>query len=217
MKENGESDTDFNPDVPESDYEPELSTRNLLGMSILSFLFYICLGSILVWFFHDGGAADLFMHGYSVPAQLAIGAAAGALSALIIMKISSRQPVAGVLNDFGIFKIIANARFSNFDRVQISLFAGIGEEFLFRGALQPLIGIWLTSVIFIAIHGYFKFTSAGHILFGLMMFGLSMLLGYLFIYAGLISAMVAHAIYDVVMLWWVKRYRKENPIEEYGG
>ncbi len=213
MKKHGEPDIDQEPELQTAGIGPELSTRNLLGMSLLSFLFYGFSGLMLVWLFHDGGLSDLFQHGYAFTTQLAIGILTGAGSALIIMNISSRQPVAGVLNDFGIFKIIANARFNNVDRVQISLFAGIGEEFLFRGALQPVIGIWLTSIIFVAIHGYFKFKSAGHILFGLMMFGLSMMLGYLFIYAGLVAAMAAHTVYDMVMLWWVKGYGKENRAE----
>ena len=35
------------------------------------------------------------------------------------------------------------------------------------------------------------------------MFGLSMGLGYLFEEAGLIAAMVAHAVYDLTMLKWM--------------
>lgn len=94
---------------------------------------------------------------------------------------------------------------NRFDRWQLSLFAGAGEELLFRGAIQPLLGIWVTSAIFIGIHGYFKFTSIGHIIFGVMMFSLSIMLGYLFEHAGLIAAMSAHAIYDVIMLKMVQK------------
>jgi len=39
---------------------------------------------------------------------------------------------------------------------------------------------------------------------------LSMMLGYLYELSGLISAMSAHAIYDLVMLEWAKRRRVED-------
>ena len=35
-----------------------------------------------------------------------------------------------------------------------SFCAGIGEEVLFRAGIQPLIGIWPTSVLFVLLHGY---------------------------------------------------------------
>jgi membrane protease YdiL (CAAX protease family) len=187
--------------------EEDLTGRNMLGMSLLSFLFYLSLSLLLIYFFHEGGFAAIFEQGYSITVQMAIGLSAGIAAALVVMFLSSRSPIADVLDDFALFRVIANTKFSPFDRVQISLFAGAGEEILFRGAIQPILGIWVTSIIFIAIHGYFKFKSIGHILFGLMLFSLSMMLGVLYEVSGLISAMAAHAIYDLVMLEWTKRRR----------
>jgi len=178
----------------------DLTTKNLFGMSILSLLLYTAVALLLVYFFHNGTFADLFRRGYSIPIQLIIGLASGLAAAGIILFLSVNTPIKEVLNDFAIFRVIARADFSNFDKLQVSLFAGIGEEILFRGALQPIVGIWFASAFFIAIHGYFKFKSAGHIHFGIMMFALSMMLGVLFETAGLVSAMTAHAVYDMLML-----------------
>ncbi len=208
---NSEHDSPLDKNDPPSpgefreDMAGELSTRNLLGMSVLSFLFYLGLAMLLFYFFFDNGLYSAFQHGTSVLNQLIIGILSGTAAAGFVMGFSSRPPISNVLEDFAIFKIISDAKFTSFDRVQISLFAGVGEELLFRGALQPLAGIWLTSLLFIAIHGYFKFKSTGHLLFGLMMFSLSMLLGWLFETAGLLAAMSAHAVYDMAMLWWVKK------------
>ncbi|MFO7847466.1 CPBP family intramembrane glutamic endopeptidase [Rhodohalobacter sp.] len=189
--------------------EENLTGKNMLGMSLLSFLFYVAVSLLLIYLFHEGDFREIFEHGYSITVQMAIGLSAGIAAALVVMFLSSRSPIADVLDDFTLFRVIANTKFSPFDRVQISLFAGAGEEILFRGAIQPILGIWATSIIFIAIHGYFKFKSAGHILFGLMLFGLSMMLGFLYEISGLISAMAAHGIYDLVMLEWAKRRREE--------
>ncbi|MEX1062415.1 MAG: CPBP family intramembrane glutamic endopeptidase [Balneolaceae bacterium] len=191
------------------DNEPgvNISGRELLALSALSLLVYLFLAQLLFYFFHDGGPLSAFAHGLTIPLQLLTGLFSGCTAAGMIIFFASRSPVEQVLEDFTLFRVIANTDFSSFDRIQVSLFAGIGEELLFRGAIQPLLGIWITSFIFIAIHGYFSFRSAGHILFGMLMFGLSMMLGILFEFSGLFAAMSAHAAYDMLMLWWVRGYR----------
>lgn len=188
------------------DDEPglELTGRQLLNMSAGSLVIYLFIATLLFYFFHDGGLFEVFMHGYSLGIQLLSGTIAGAASAAVIVIFSTRKPVGPVLDDFSIFRILKKTNFSWFDRVQVSIFAGVGEELLFRGAIQPLIGVWLTSIIFVAIHGYISFRTAGHILFTLLLFGLSMMLGYLYIHVGLVAAMAAHGVYDLLMLWWVK-------------
>lgn len=176
-------------------------------MSMASLVLYLTIATLLFWFFHDGDLFGAFDSEFSLTMQLLYGTGAGIASAGIIAFFSSVPPVKDALNDFSIFRILSRTKFSWPDRIQVSFFAGVGEELLFRGAIQPLIGIWLTSLIFIAIHGYIGFRSAGQILFTLLLFGLSMLLGWLFMAIGLIAAMTAHAVYDLLMLWWVAKGR----------
>lgn len=178
---------------------------NLLIMSLVSAAVYLLLSYLIFHYFRDTGLSSAFDHGFSVTGQLAAGTAAGILAAAVIGILMSRPPVSEVLHDFYIVEIVSKARFTVFDRIQLSLFAGAGEELLFRGAIQPLLGIWLTSVIFVGLHGYFKFRSLGHVLFGALIFGLSVGLGYLYEYAGLVAAMTAHAVYDIIMLYLVQR------------
>jgi len=181
------------------------SSHELTLMSLFSFLLYIVLAFGIYYFFHEQEISHAFEHGLSQPIQLLIGMLAGLATSAVIIFFSSRTPVKQVLDDFSIVRVISNLQISPFDRIQISIFAGFGEELLFRGAIQPLLGIWLTSFIFIAIHGYVSFRSAGHILFTLLLFGLSMTLGLLYEMTGLISAITTHAVYDMIMLWWVKK------------
>jgi membrane protease YdiL (CAAX protease family) len=42
----------------------------------------------------------------------------------------------------------------------LALSAGIGEELLFRGALQPVLGLWFTAVLFAASHIQYGLTPA---------------------------------------------------------
>lgn len=195
---------------PATDNEPQITSSKLLLLSVLSTTAYLLISILIFRFLRDGNLYTAFAHGYATSFQLSIGIVAGALAAGIIGFIIKRPPVADVLNDFYIIEAVSKMKLTNFDRAQLSAFAGAGEELLFRGAIQPILGIWITSVIFIGIHGYFKFTSLGHIIFGVMMFSLSMMLGYLFEYAGLIAAMTAHAVYDVIMLQLVQN---ENSME----
>ncbi|MCC5914949.1 MAG: CPBP family intramembrane metalloprotease [Balneolaceae bacterium] len=204
------------PDSPEDIESLNLSGRDLLGMSLASMVIYLSIATLLFYFFHEQGLFAIFFEGDAWWQQLALGTGAGLGAALVIIYFSSRAPMKGVLNDFTIFRVISKSNFSSTDRLQISFFAGAGEEILFRGAIQPLIGIWLTSIIFVAIHGYFKFKSVGHILFGVLLFGLSMMLGYLFEYSGIYAAIAAHAVYDLVLLWWVQEKKSPEDFEVEG-
>lgn len=184
------------------------SGSELRILSFFSFLFYILLAYAIFYFFHDQDITAAFKHGKSLSNQLLTGLIAGFAASALIIFFSSQPPVKQVLDDFSIYKIISELELSLFDRIHISLFAGFGEELLFRGAIQPLLGIWFTSFIFTAIHGYVSIRSAGHALFTLLLFGLSMMLGILYETAGLLSAIVAHAVYDIIMLGWVKRKKQ---------
>lgn len=184
----------------EPEFHQDISGSHLFLLSLTSAGVYLLLTFIIYYAFYESGIAKAFDHGFSINNQILAGILSGCIGAGIIGFVISRPPVSGILQDFYIVEAISKINFSNFDRIQLSLFAGAGEELLFRGAIQPLLGIWITSLIFVGLHGYFKFKSAGHVIFGAMMFGLSMGLGYLFEEAGLIAAMAAHAVYDIIML-----------------
>lgn len=187
------------------EYGSEITSENLLVLSILSVAVYALLAYLIFYFFDGSSVERAFSHSFSIDSQFLIGAVAGSVAAGIISIMMRYPPVSEVLHDYYIVEMISKMKLTSFDRIQASIFAGSGEELLFRGAIQPLLGIWVTSVIFVGLHGYFKFQSTGHLIFGGMMFGLSVILGYLFEYVGLIAAMSAHAIYDMIMLYLVQK------------
>lgn len=187
-----------------------LSSRELLTMSLGSLVLYLFISTLLYYFVHEKSLFSVFADGESIGTQLLTGIGSGTAAALIILFFSTRPPMSRILDDFTIFRVISKTRFSTFDKIQISLFAGTGEELLFRGAIQPLMGIWLTSVLFIAIHGYISVKSAGHALFTVLLVGLSVMLGFLFELVGLVSAIAAHSVYDLIMLWWAGQRQGDN-------
>lgn len=93
---------------------------------------------------------------------------------------------------------------------QIGLVAGIPEEILFRGALQPSLGLLLTSVIFGALHGitrgYFVYAAVAGLLLGALVEWRG----------GLWAAIAAHTMVDAVVFAllirsWRRRTQSSPP------
>ena len=101
----------------------------------------------------------------------------------------------------------------------IGVFAGLGEEFLFRGVIQPKlhlytgnahVGVWLTAFIFSAIHFQF-FGFFPRVLLGAVF-------GYLYLYSGsLIYPIIAHILNNtvtVILVYMNKLGKVDFNIEE---
>ena len=96
---------------------------------------------------------------------------------------------------------------SGLNPVWISLAAGIGEELLFRAALQPLLGVWITSVIFLLTHTpvyQFRKLDKATLVQAAGVFGASVALGFIYQYVGLLAAVLVHVAIDVVGLYVVR-------------
>ena len=82
----------------------------------------------------------------------------------------------------------------------ISICAGIGEEMLFRGAVQPFIGIWLTAILFVLLHGYLNPFNRPLMIYGIYMVLVIGVIGLFTEHIGIVTAMVAHAFIDFILL-----------------
>lgn len=64
--------------------------------------------------------------------------------------------------EFANLEELNTALLGDFDTVWewliLALAAGIGEEVLFRGAIQPVFGLWLTSIVFAVVHVQYGFS-----------------------------------------------------------
>jgi len=79
--------------------------------------------------------------------------------------------------------------------IVLALAAGIGEEIIFRGAVQPRFGIVAASVLFAVMHTQYAVSLAT-----LEIFILGIFLGALRKRAGVIASIIAHAGYDLILL-----------------
>ncbi len=113
--------------------------------------------------------------------------------------------------------LLANSTWSDIALIAIS--AGVGEEMLFRGVFQSaligstgwLTGLFLASLLFGLLHPI-------SILYATIGCAMGMYLGGLFLVSGnLLAAMVAHAVYDFLLMAYLLRIGdpdrpRENPI-----
>jgi hypothetical protein len=76
--------------------------------------------------------------------------------------------------------------------VLLGLSAGIGEEITMRGALQPRLGILLSSALFASLHVQYSWFGV------LVILVLGVLLGVIRRWAGTTVAMTVHAVYDML-------------------
>jgi membrane protease YdiL (CAAX protease family) len=96
---------------------------------------------------------------------------------------------------------------SGMNPLWIAIAAAVGEEMLFRAALQPLLGVWIVSLLFLLTHVpvyRFRQLDGAALVQALSVFGGSVVLGFVFQYVGLIAAMLVHAWIDIVGLLIVR-------------
>lgn len=159
----------------------------------------------------DVSMFDRLRDGIALPYQLLFGAAGGLFIGVIAQWFVGRQFMQAVTSKY--MEMIGPLDLDRSEMIFISLSAGVGEELLFRGAIQPLIGIWPTAVLFIALHGYLSFRYWRISLYGLLMTVMIALMGYATEYIGIWSAVAAHTVVDIYLLQGMRmpEHLKRNP------
>lgn len=183
----------------------------ILGMAAATLIGMPVIGWIIARFSDEVDLMIRWTGIASVSKQLMIGIPYGLLVALIARFIVSRKFMEGVRMRYA--KMLGDLELNWSEIIFISLCAGVGEELLFRGAMQPLLGIYLTAFIFVAIHGYLNPRDWRISVYGLFMTVAVIGFGYLTEIYGIWTAVAAHTIVDVVLL---ADYRNNGPNEAEG-
>jgi membrane protease YdiL (CAAX protease family) len=177
-----------------------------LRTQLLSCAVLATIGVAIIHFVQGVPLLQALAAGLPWPQQLGLGAALGLATGAVSAVTTLRKPAAEAVQRTA--TSYARLDLSGWNPLWISLGAGMSEELLFRAALQPLLGIWGASLLFLLVHaGAYDFRrfdraalwQAGGV------FGMSMLFGLAFEYAGLLSVMVAHTVVDIVGLYLVRR------------
>jgi hypothetical protein len=147
----------------------------------------------------------VFAAGLSPPKQLLAGVGIGvvvALNSLIGYRLSLRSR-SGARTIEGYRRL----DLAGWNPVWFALAAGVGEELLFRGALQPLLGLWATTALFVAAHARAYRFRADRTTFVqlVMLLAMGLMLGLIARYIGLYAAMITHVATDIVGLFIVRK------------
>lgn len=155
-------------------------------------------GILVIEFFQNSTTVSLFETGMFWCYQLPIGLIYGLVTAWLGWQLIKMQLMHEVKNFYS--SIIQQLKLNWLDIIFISFCAGVGEELLFRGAIQYWLGIYFTSIVFVGIHGYLNPKDWKISIYGgyltLVMIGIS----YGFEELGMVSAMAAHFAIDVYLL-----------------
>jgi membrane protease YdiL (CAAX protease family) len=175
-----------------------------LTAQVLTCLMFCVLAVPIIWFGRDDPLAA-FGGPMSPLRQLLIGQGLALLAAAgsyVMFRLTARAK-----STTDAIASYARLDLRGLNPLWIALAAAIGEETLFRAALQPLLGIWITSLVFVATHtpAYrFRRLDFATLAQAAGVFGGSVVLGLIYQYVGWIAAVLVHLWIDIIGLLIVR-------------
>ena len=182
-----------------------MTRRTFFLLGLFTLLGFTSLGGLVIEQFQDVRFFSLFQTTTPWYSQIGLGFIYGTAAALIGWFIVTR-PFLGDTQSF-FAKLIQDLNLSIPDILFISFCAGAGEEILFRGAIQPYLGVWITAILFVAIHGYLNPKNWRISVYGAYMCLVIGGMGYLCEFFGITTAIAAHFAIDVVLLMALVRVK----------
>jgi membrane protease YdiL (CAAX protease family) len=175
-----------------------------LGAQVLTCLAFCMLAAPIIWFAHPH-PGELFSRPVGLLSQLLVGQVLALLAAgmswVLFRMTASTSSSARTIQSY------ARLDLRGLNPLWISIAAAIGEEMLFRAALQPLLGVWIVSLLFLLTHipAYrFRKLDGATLAQAASVFGGSLVLGFVFDRVGLLAAMLVHMWIDIVGLLIVR-------------
>ncbi|PKR81311.1 hypothetical protein CW751_04430 [Brumimicrobium salinarum] len=166
-------------------------------LSIITLLLFPAIGLLLLWFFSNINLLSVFELDKIVSPMTLLGLEFGFLYGFVVIAIT-QLPMFEEMSKPQT-RMLKNLNLKWPDVIFMSFCAGFGEEILFRAGLQTFLGPWLTSFLFIAIHGYFSPFSLKKNAIGILLFPFILLISYAYDVFGLWFCVAAHFSYDLLM------------------
>jgi hypothetical protein len=186
--------------IPDKKRLQYFSWLTLLGMSAM--------GILLINFVQKRGVQSVLLGGKPYYLQIIAGLFFGSISGILALLLVRGKKFKSLRSFFETLMLELNPSFLNI--LFYSFCAGVGEEVLFRAGIQPLIGIWPASMLFVFLHGYINPSNISLSIYGLFLIIICSGFGYLFKFFGLTSVISAHFVYDVAM-FSALRYAHRGP------
>lgn len=175
-----------------------INKKTIFILAIATLVVFGGLGVIIIPYARKMDFADFFSGAEKYWLQITVGILFGIITAKAGWQIVELPMLKKTKAFFsGLIKPL------NLDTTQIvliSLCAGIGEELFFRGAIQPMLGVWMTAILFVLLHGYLNPFDMSLTMYGIYMVLVIGVLGLMTEHFGILTAIVAHTLIDIILL-----------------
>lgn len=153
--------------------------------------------ALLILHFVSGDWQFVFQNGIEVYYQIPIGIALGLGLGYGLRALLKTPAFADLTHKY-------SAMLGEFDLnpqefTFLSVCAGIGEEILFRGCIQFYAGIYVTAIIFVALHGYLNPLNRKILLYGIVLTAIFIGVGFLMSFIGIYTCIILHIIIDIIL------------------
>ena len=174
-----------------------MKKRALYILGIITLIIFPIPTFLVLWYAEGITPWEIFQFDSFHPMALAFGIEIGILYAFIALLVMRAK----VFQDLPVRMetMVKNMKLTILDCIFLSICASVGEELLFRSGVQLYLGPLITSVIFVAIHGYLNPFNWRMSLYGLVVLPFILMISYGFESFGLWFAIGAHFSYDLVL------------------
>lgn len=185
---------------------PPKKTRNVTPrLFLISDVEFIVIAVALNYFVVHASIVDLFTKPWGIAEQVLFGIATGAVISITFASYLTRTHKL----DSGMMasSFAQLAKYPYWLLLATGFTAGFAEELLFRGMIQAIAGIWITSILFMLGHAPYWGPSPhtkGKGIFAVLIFIAGIATGYGVIAVGLTAVFVAHSIVDMSMFTTIK-------------
>ena len=175
-----------------------ISKKTLILMAIGTLVIFGGLGIIIIPYVRDVNFIRFLAGTEKYWLQVLLGIIIGVITAKAAWQIVELPFLANTKKFF--YNLIKPIQLDTLQIIFISICAGIGEELFFRGAIQPLLGVWFTAILFVLLHGYLNPFNMPLTIYGLYMVLVIGVLGLMTEYFGILTAIISHTIIDIILL-----------------
>ena len=179
-----------------------MSRNSFIKLSILTLIGFPAVGLAIHLVFTNTPFLSIFISKSNLLIEILVGGITGLIIGYLGWLIIAMKFMKSVLKKYK--RLITVSEIDVQLIFFISFCAGVGEEILFRGVIQPLAGIWITSIVFVAIHGYLHPMNWRISIYGVFLTLSIAFIGYLSNWLGLCTAITAHMIIDVILFYKLK-------------
>ena len=174
-----------------------MSKRGIYILGIITLLVFPIPAFLYLYFFEGYSIQDFIRWDEIFRPQTILGINLGIVYAFIAL-IFMGAPIFDKLPN-RVENIVRNMRLTAWDAIFLSICAGVGEELLFRAGMQTILGPWITSVIFVAVHGYLNPRKWRMSLYGLIVLPFIFLISFGYDHFGQWFSIGGHFSYDLIL------------------